>query len=68
MPVTSSGQLPVGIRVQGTAYRDYSGTLARLGPSDPAEGTWLLRLVEDPRPNAEPKRGWLVVSRLDEDL
>ena len=68
MPVNSSGRLPVGIRVQGTAYRDYSGTLARLGPLEPVEGNWLLRLVEDPRPNADPKRGWLVVSRLDQDF
>jgi len=60
---------PGGTRVQWEAYQDFAGTPEGRGAGfhDPSvEGDWLLQLVEDPRPNADPKRGWQVVGRMTE--
>lgn len=57
-----------GIRVQSGAYAEYApdsatepGGIAHA----PRHGTYLVRLVADPRPNANPATGWQVVARLD---
>ena len=49
------------IRINWTAINQFGDG------SDTVEGTFILRLVEDPRPNADPKRGWQVAARLDAD-
>ena len=62
-PISVGSGWPVGIPVQWSAYQEFIGKPGVTAPSPPVEETWLLRLVEDPRPNADPKRGWLVVSQ-----
>lgn len=54
-----------GIRVQPEAYNEFVPENAGQVPAPPAEGAWLLQLVEDPRPNRDPQRGWQLVGELD---
>jgi hypothetical protein len=54
-----------GIRVQPEAYNELVPQNAGQVPAPPFEGTWLLQLVEDPRPNRDPQRGWQLVGQLD---
>ncbi len=70
--VTASGLAvtpPVGaVQVQPNAYAEFAPDPAT--PADgaghvPRAGTYLLRLVQDPRPGANPQTGWQVVARLD---
>ncbi len=70
--VTASGLAvtpPVGaVQVQPNAYAEFAPDPAT--PADgpghvPRAGTYLLRLVQDPRPGANPQTGWQVVGRLD---
>lgn len=60
---------PAGIKVQWEAYNDFVPAAQQQplsgGGYQPVEGTYLLRLVADPRPSANPNRGWQVVGRLD---
>ena len=73
-PVTSTasglGVTPPGgaVQVQPNAYAEFAPDPAT--PADgighvPRAGTYLLRLVQDPRPGANPQTGWQVVARLD---
>ncbi|HEY1169368.1 MAG TPA: hypothetical protein VGE81_10395 [Candidatus Limnocylindrales bacterium] len=70
--VTASGLAvtpPVGaVQVQPNAYAEFAPDPAT--PADgighvPRAGTYLLRLVQDPRPGANPQTGWQMVARLD---
>jgi hypothetical protein len=56
------------IPVQWEAYGEFAsgGSNASVSTRAPIEGIWLLRLVEDPRPDADPKRGWQVVGHVDD--
>ena len=59
---------PNGIRVQWTAYQDFAldPQTALGGTGDvPRLGLYVLRLVSDPRPGADPATGWQVVARID---
>jgi hypothetical protein len=73
-PVTSTASglavtPPVAaVQVQPNAYEEFAPDPA--APADgighvPRAGTYLLRLVQDPRPGASPQTGWQVVARLD---
>ena len=70
--VTASGlgvTPPAGaVQVQPNAYAEFAPDPAT--PADgighvPRAGTYLLRLVQDPRPGANPQTGWQMVARLD---
>jgi hypothetical protein len=72
-PVTStaSGLVvtpPVGaVQVQPNAYEEFAPDPAATADGFghvPRAGTYLLRLVQDPRPGANPQTGWQVVARL----
>ena len=60
---------PVGaVRVQPGAYQEFAADPATASDGVghvPREGAYLLRLVQDPRPGANPQTGWQVVARLD---
>ena len=59
---------PGGIRVQAGAYTGYAPNPATEPDGIahvPRRGTYLVRLVADPRPGADPAMGWQVVARLD---
>jgi hypothetical protein len=72
-PVTSSASglavtPPAGaVQVQPNAYLEFAvdpaATADGIGHV-PRAGTYLLRLVQDPRPGANPQTGWQVVARL----
>jgi len=73
-PVTSTASglavtPPTGaVQVQPNAYAEFAHDPAT--PADglghvPRAGTYLLRLVQDPRPGASPQTGWQVVARLN---
>jgi hypothetical protein len=73
-PVTSTASglavtPPVGaVQVQPNAYAEFASdpaTQADGVANVPRAGTYLLRLVQDPRPGANPQTGWQVVARLD---
>jgi hypothetical protein len=59
---------PVGaVQVQPNAYADFAPDPAQAVDGAghvPRAGTYLLRLVQDPRPGANPKTGWQVIARL----
>jgi hypothetical protein len=57
---------PDGIRVQSEAYNGFAPENAGQVPAPPVEGTWLLQLVEDPRPHQDPQRGWQLVGELSD--
>jgi len=72
-PVTSTASglavtPPTGaVQVQPNAYEEFAPDPA--APADgighvPRAGTYLLRLVQDPRPGASPQTGWQVIARL----